>query len=209
MSAPTNYGDLKVSLRDYLGITSGSAYANHVDLFIDLAESRFNAELRTRNQLTTATLSLDANGEAALPADYVGFKRAVADEGSVNIDLRECSPELLSELYPITYSGIARHITVDGSTVRVRPLTSSDIAFTYYAKITPLDDANTTNWLLTKMPGLYLAAALYEGSLVFGGEIGNSERYFAMMQDQMALLKSSDSSERIRSRALRVKGATP
>lgn len=204
MSAPTTYGDLKVSIREIAGIDTSSDYASQVDLFIDLAESRFNATLRTRNQLTTATLTLDANGEADLPADYIGFKRAMEN----GYDLRECSPELMSTLYPIAYSGPARHIAVDGTKVRVRPLTSIDITFIYYAAITPLDDTNTTNWLLTKAPGLYLYAALFEKSVFFqDGE--DITAYRAMMDEQMDLLKMRDSSERVKTRALRVKGATP
>ena len=207
MSAPGNYGDLKVSIRDFLGIDSTSDYAAFADTFIDLAESRFNATLRTRNQVSTSALTLDANGEASLPADYVGFKRATAAEGST-VSLVECSAEQMANLYPRNEAGIARHIAIDGDKVRVRTITSSTVTLVYYAAVTPLDDTNTTNWLLTKMPGLYLAASLYEGAMTLGDDEG-AQRYGGMMEDQLELLQRSDRSERIGNRALRARGATP
>lgn len=207
MSAPTTYDALKVELRNFRGIDVSSDFAASVDLFIDLAESRFNAELRTRNQITTATLSLDANGEADLPTDYAGYKRAVALEAA-RVDLEEVSPEWMTDQYPIDCGGIAQHIAVEGGTVRVRPITSADVQFIYYAKIPALSDSNTTNWLLTKMPGLYLAACLLEWAVYFD-EAEDEQRFGRMMSDQMGLLHAADRSERVKTRSVRVKGATP
>jgi hypothetical protein len=36
------------------------------------------------------------------------------------------------------------------------PLSTNDIELTYYAKVPALSDSNTTNWLLTAHPGLYI-----------------------------------------------------
>lgn len=199
--------ELKATIRDYLGIDSSSAYADKVDLAIDLAESRFNAELRTRNQLTTAVLTLDENGEADLPTDYVGFYRAVAAE-AVKVDLSEVSAEWMDSHFSVDRSGTAQYITVEGNTVRVRPLTSATINFIYYAAIPALSDENAQNWLLAKLPGLYLAASLYEAAAFFADQ-NDMQRFATMMADQKKLLEGTDIAERVFTRSLRIKGATP
>lgn len=207
MSAPGTYGELKTSIREYLGVASGSSYAGDADLFIDLAEQRFNMELRTRSQITRATLSPDANGEADLPADFAGFFRAVALEGSRRIELEECSPGWMDDQFPLSAGGIAKYLTIEGGKVRIRPITSADIEFRYYAIIPALSDSQPTNWLLTKAPGLYLAASLYEAAQFYNDD--NASRYAQMMGDHMRLLKMTDSSERIMQRRMVVPGPTP
>lgn len=207
MSAPGTYGELKTSVREYMGVASGSSYAGDADLFIDLAEQRFNMELRTRSQIMTATLSPDDNGEADLPSDYAGLARAVALEGSRRLNLEECSPGWMDDQYPLSSTGIAHYITVEGDKVRVRPITSSDIEFRYYATIPALSDSQATNWLLTKAPALYLSACLYEAAQFYNDD--NAGRFSQMMQDQMRLLRATDSSERVSQRRLAVKGPTP
>lgn len=205
--APDSYLDLKVAIGDFLAVPTTSEYANYADFAIDLAEQRFNATLRTRNQVTTTTFTPDADGEGTLPADYVGFKRATADEG-YTVPLVECSAEQMANLYPSNAGGIARHIAIDGDTIRIRPISSSSVSLVYYAAIPALTSSNVTNWLLLKMPGLYLASCLYEASVFLGDDEG-MQRYGRTMDEQFAILQQSDRSERIGNRALRVRGATP
>lgn len=204
--APTTYAELKTALRDADAIPSDSGYADDVDRFIDLAESRFNATLRTRQQITSETLSLDSDGEASLPADYLALHRALSTTG-YRTPLIECSPEWMDDEYPVIHGGTARHITVDGSVVRVRPTTAS-ITFRYYQTIAALSDSNTTNWLLTAHPGLYLATALYEAAVWYDDETGQ-QRYAGKMADQLAQVFERDRASRIVGRRLGVKGPTP
>lgn len=205
--APTTYAELKTAIRDALGIDDASSYAGDEDRFIDLAESRFNATLRTRQQLATSALSMDANGEASLPGDFIAMQRAIGVEGTQNIDLIECSPEWMEDEYPIAYGGIGRHVTIDGATVRVRPITGT-VRMRYYQTIPALTDANTTNWLLTAHPGLYLAAALYEAALWYTDPEGQ-QRYAGAMADQLAQVAERDRASRVVGRRLAVKGPTP
>lgn len=205
--APTTYSELKAALLDALTIDNTSPYADDVDRFIDLAEQRFNAKLQHRRQMTSTTLTMDANGEASLPPDYVAFARATGIEGARRVPLIECSPEWMTDEYPTTVGGIGRHIAIDGGTVRVRPVTSS-VDLHYYQEIPPLTNAAPTNWLLTGYPGLYLAAALYEAALWYDDPEG-AARYTAQLNDQLDQLHERDRRERMVMRQLNRRGPTP
>jgi len=208
MSAPATYSDLKDRILEYLAEAPTSEYASDADLFIDLAESRFNADLVTRNQQASSSLTPDANGEMDLPDDYAAFDWATANEGTRKIPLTETSPEWMEDQFPYARSGVAQYITIDGDKIRVRPVTGSTITFRYYRTIPALSSANTTNWLLTKLPGLYLSASLYEAAQFFNDR-ENAGRYGSMYDDQLALLRRTDRRERMVRRRLSVTGPTP
>ena len=205
--APTTYAELKTALLDADAIPSASDYADNADLFIDLAEARFNSTLRTRDQLATSTLSMDDDGEASLPSDYLALQRATAIEGTRRVPLIEVSPEWMDDQHPVAYGGIGQHVTVDGPTVRVRPITGT-VEWRYYAAVPALSANNVSNWLLSAHPGLYLAAALYESAIWYDDETAQ-QRYAAKLADQMAQVTERDKSSRIARRRLGVKGPTP
>lgn len=208
MSAPTTYSALKTRINGYFAVDSSSTYAADADLFIDLAEARFNADLKTRSQLTTTTPSFDSTGEASLPTDYCAFYRAKVVQGEITTPLAKASPEWMDDEYPLMTGSCPLHIAIDGSVMRVRPVGTGTVHFTYYATIPALTDSNTTNWLLTRHPGLYLAASMYEAAEYFN-DPDNIERFGRMTMNQMELVRKRDINERTAQGRLSVRGDTP
>lgn len=206
--AISSFSDLKAAMRDYLGIGDGSSYATNLDTAIAFAEARFNATLRNRRQLTSATLTVDANGEADVPTDYAGFARCKTTYGGGTVDLEEVSAEWMDDEFPLLNGGAPKYVAIDGDTFRFRPVPSDSVTLRYYAEIPALSDSNTSNWLLELQPSLYLAAALYEHSLLFDDPDG-AQRFAAMMADQVGILAERDIAERINTRRLQVRGPTP
>lgn len=169
------FADLKTAITDFM--FDRSDLAGFADNFIQLCEGDLNRVLRTRDQLTTATLTLDADSKSDLPADYLEARNAVALT-TPRARLSQVAPDYIEDTYPSRQSGYPRVYVIEGGNIIVLPETTSSIEFTYYAKIPALSEANTTNWLLTKFPNIYLY-----GCLMHANEfIGNAERMARMAE---------------------------
>src|SRR5436309_15586118 len=117
-----------------------------------------NRRLRVRLQEATATLMPDANGNATLPGDYLSTRR-VTWTGSPRVELQYVHPSYLQAAYPSAPAGVPRIFTIEGSTLKVRPLDSTALEVNYFQKIPPLA-TNDPNWLITAHPDLYRFCSL-------------------------------------------------
>ena len=161
--AITNYTELKASVADWL---------NRADLtsvipdFITLAEARFNRTIRTRDmikrQQTTTT-----NEFVPVPLDWLEtyqLELPPDSTGQPYPPLQYIGPNEAAVLQAKNITGNVRYYTtVDGLFELIpKPQGTDSVTLTcaYYAKIPALSDTQTTNWLLTKAPDLYLYTAL-------------------------------------------------
>ena len=80
------------------------------------------------------------------------------------IELEYLPPEQFYVKFPIlTNSSISpsRYYTIEADQIHLSDeVTNNDVKILYYAKIPALSVSNTTNWLLTAHPDLYLAMSL-------------------------------------------------
>ena len=102
------------------------------------------------------------DGNATLPADYLSHRR-VTWTGSPRVELQYVHPSYLQAAYPSAPADVPRIFTIEGSTLKVRPLDSTALEVNYFQKIPPLA-TNDPNWLLTLAPDLYLYGALLESA---------------------------------------------
>src|SRR6185369_5949694 len=90
-------------------------------------------------------------------------------------------------LYPTRAAGLSCHFMIIGSELTALPLSSNHIELTYYQTIPALSGTNTTNWLLTKAPNLYLhaclmyAAEMTKNSQQFSDESSLANAYVGML----------------------------
>ena len=155
--ALANYTELQTALiawADSRGDTS-----DIIDDVVRLAESHFNLELRCRQMLTSTDLT-PSSGAVTIPSDCVGIY-SVIEKTSPRRVLDYYGKEALETNFDTTVSGNACGYTVVGSSLSMAPRPTNDIELTYYQEIPGLE-ANTTNWLMTKYPGLYLEACQME-----------------------------------------------
>lgn len=127
------------------------------DDFIALSEARFNRVLGSNyRRKTTATITTDSNGEGTIPSDCVNLVSMTRDVlGS--IPLKQVSWNALIARNPYEDADDAQVFAVRGTVVRVSPVTTDNFNAVYWAKLTGLSASNTTNWLLTLAPDVYLA----------------------------------------------------
>jgi hypothetical protein len=154
--ALTTYQNLLDAVANWLARSDLTSY---IPDFVVLFEADANLKLRTRQQVTNTSLTPSATGVAALPSDYGSIIR-VTWAGTTNRQLEHQSPDIFYANYPDTTSGTPVAYTVEGSSLIVRPASSTSLTFVYKAKISAL--ASGANWLFTNYPNAYLWGTLAE-----------------------------------------------
>lgn len=107
-----------------------------------------------------------ASGVVAVPADYIEMKN-LRTVGAPDTQLDRMAVFDLYAIYPRNgYTGQPYAFARDGSNIVFGPAPDSNytLAGTYYAKLTALGPANTSNWLITDVPDLILAASMKEAA---------------------------------------------
>lgn len=140
MSAFADYLDLRTAV---IETVRDASITDVFDRLTRLAEARFNRELRCREQITEATVTV-ANGSGPLPANFAELIGAYDNAGAEFVQVPVQTVQ-------------ARHysyVSIDGANLLGN---DRDYRVQYYATIPTLTTGPTaTNWLLQKYPEAYL-----------------------------------------------------
>ena len=159
--ALSTYANLQLSV---------AAFLNREDLgtqipdFIALAEARFNRELRVNAMMQRDTATASSN-YVALPSDWLQISSImVTSPANTYSALTYISPDEYFNLKNDGLTNTPRYYTIIDTNVLLLPAPSSEISLemVYYGKIPALSDGNTTNWLLSRSPDLYLYGSLLQ-----------------------------------------------
>lgn len=159
-----NYAGLQAAISDWSLRTDITTAA--VKSFIDLSTAMFNhgqqnmVPLRTREMLASATLT-PTNGVVTLPADYLQYRGVVSNASPIR-DLQYVAPDFANVQFADGAAGLSTSFTIVGNSLKVYPISGSDVILSYFQAISDLSDTNTSNWLLAKQPNLYLHAGLLQ-----------------------------------------------
>lgn len=153
-----NYAALKTAIAGFL---HRNDLTSMIPTFIEMAEARFNRELRSSEQEETAIT--DATTEfTTLPDDFLQLRMMY----SGNRKLTYYPPERLQQMIDVSYVPQIPVYSIQDKQFRLYPTPTTEnptpLRILYWSKITPLSDTETTNWLLEKHPDLYLFASLLE-----------------------------------------------
>jgi hypothetical protein len=161
--ALNTYSGLKTSIADWL---NRDDLTSVIPTFIELAEATFNRNVRTRDMVQRATASLDTQ-YTELPADFLQMINIQLNT-TVPVKLSFVSNEQADDLRTQFFysANQPEYYSIVGSTFEVIPSPSGEfeVEMSYYKKIAALSDSNTTNWLLTKSPAMYLYGALVQSA---------------------------------------------
>ena len=157
------FSGLKTTIADYL---NRDDLTSIIPSFITLAEAKFNRKLRIRQMIKRATATIDTQ-YFAYPSDWLQAKEFQLNTSPV-VRLEFVTEFYGDELKENRYISIGKPVyyTIIGTQIEVIPAPDTTYTgeLTYYAKITALSDSNTSNFLLTYAPDLYLYGALMEAS---------------------------------------------
>lgn len=186
--------------------------ASDVPSLIDLTTAMFNhgqqemEPLRVREMIAIDDLT-PASGACTLPSDYLQYVRVV-EKASIRRELKYVAPTYADQSYPDRSGGLACDFTIVGSTLTMYPVSGNDIELTYYQAIPDLSDSNTTNWLLTKQPNLYLHGGLFQVAMITK-DSALFDRSAALVQSIIDGLKASDLLANYARAGTRVQGIAP
>jgi len=200
--AITTYAELVAAVGNWL---DHNLFAARTPEFIALFEAAANRSLRVREQEATATLT-PSSVAVALPADYLAWRR-VTWTGAPRVELQYVHPSYLQAAYPSSPTDVPRIFTIEGSTLKVRPLDTTPLELDYFQKIPALSDGTPTNWLLAAHPDLYLFGALVEAEM-FGVNDERAPQWKARRDEVFDEIEKLSNKTR-GAGAVRVMGATP
>jgi hypothetical protein len=154
-----NYTELQAAIASFL---NRQDLASVIPTFVSLVEAHLNRTLRHRSMLGRATANLDTDF-TTLPADFLEAKNIQLNTNPVT-SLRFVTIEH-ADLLKTEATGQPQYYTLVGDTLEVVP--SPDASYTvelvYYKKL-PALASNSTNWLLTAHPDVYLYGALMQAA---------------------------------------------
>jgi hypothetical protein len=164
--AITSYATLQAAITTWAMRAGDTDFEAQVPDFISAAEQMFNygfgdiPALRVSEMETTSTLT-PTSGAVTLPPDFLEL-RSVRSNSTPNVSIGGfVSPDFGVDEYAYSSaSATPGGYSISGSTLTTFPHGTSNIIVSYYAKIPALSATNTTNWLLTKAPMVYLYGAL-------------------------------------------------
>lgn len=202
----TTYAELQSSIADWL---LRDDLTSVIPTFISLAEAKFNRRIRDYRMVKRATAQVDT-AYFAIPSDWQENIRFQLNTSPITT-LEYVTPDQAAEekrLY--NSSGRPAFFTMIGDQFQIVPAPDStyDAELTYYAKIPALSGSNTSNWLLTKAPDIYLYGALMEAApyldddariQVWGGLLEQSMNALQIESDRA---KTGSSSIRMRAKAM-------
>lgn len=156
MATITNYTTLQSTIADYL---NRADLNSQIQTFIQMAEADMNTRLRTREMITRAEATSSAE-YVQLPSDWLEAINLHIVDGKQPlrfVTLDEADRIIKEQIY----TQVAAFSLMNGAIELVPPPGSDvDIEMIYYAKIPTLSAQQTTNWLLTKAPDVYLYGSL-------------------------------------------------
>ena len=200
--ALSNYSDLSGAISSWTA--RGDYTAAQISNFVDLFESWANRVLRVR-QMEASTALTPSSGSATLPSDYLQW-RGVNWAGDPTIELEYVHPSLLRGYYPTVNSFSPSLFTIEGGSIKTQSSDSTDLTLKYWQSIPSLE-SNSTNWLMSAHPDLYLYGTLVEAYL-FNQDTENAIIWKARRDSLAEEIKSLDKSS-VGPGAIRVFGQTP
>ncbi len=202
--AITTYAELKSAIGDWLNRDDLDAV---IPNFISLAEAQFNRTIRHRKMVTRSDATVDTP-YFAVPADWLENIRFQLNTDPITPLLYVTPEQAAEERLKYSVANQPLMFTMVGQQFQVipPPNTSYSAELLYYAKIPALSDSNTTNWLLTESPDIYLYGALVQSSPYLKEDerintwAGLYQRFVddMMLADERARIGSSKLKARIR-----------
>ena len=158
------YSELKTNIANYL---NRSDLTSFLDIFIDTTEAELNRRLRTKDMVKRATATADSQ-YLALPTDWLeainveitsNNFRPLFQQSIESLDVyRQANDNVTGS--PIYFAVVDKSLELAPT-----PDTSYTLQLTYYGSVDALSDSQTTNFVSTGHPDVYLYGALKHASI--------------------------------------------
>jgi hypothetical protein len=183
--ALANYSDLTTAIANW---TARTDLTSRLPEFVSLAESDFNRELRHPSMVVTNTAFPFSAEYVSVPSGMLELRDFYVNT-SPRASLVFLSPDQQTDFF--TSTGVPKYYSIIGNQFRFAPIPNGSFTGTlvYFQSIPGLQ-ANTTNWLMTAHPNLYLFACLYQAAL-FLQDAEKASTWGGLYQAELASLKGA------------------
>ena len=204
--ALSNYSELQSSVANWL---------NRSDLtteitgdFIVLTEKDFNSKLRIRKMVESdSSFSIDAE-TVALPSGFLQVRDLFISSGGTKYALTYMTPPQMDQIKGSSTSGMPVAYTIIGDNFRFAPTPDTTYTSTlnYYKSFDALSDSNTTNYILTNHPAIYLYGSLYHAANFLGGvEPARLQQWQGMYTTALERLERNDREDQFSGSPLQIR----
>jgi hypothetical protein len=160
----TTYSELQAAVQNWLH-RSDSGLTNRVPEFIALCEAKYNRKLRI-SPMESRNASFTVSAQyATLPTDFLEV-RSIQITGDTGRQLEYLTPNDMRARYRDSNTNVPKYYTVIAGSFEFAPVPNGtyNAELIYFAPIAALSNSNTTNWMLTNNPDIYLYGALMEAA---------------------------------------------
>ncbi len=204
--ALSNYTELQSSVANWL---------NRSDLtteitgdFIVLTEKDFNSKLRIRKMVESDSSFLINAETVALPSGFLQVRDLFILSGGTKYALTYMTPPQMDQIKGSSTSGMPVAYTIIGDNFRFAPTPDSTYTGTlnYYKSFDALSDSNTTNYILTNHPAIYLYGSLYHAANFLGGvEPARLQQWQGMYTTALERLERNDREDQFSGSPLQIR----
>jgi hypothetical protein len=167
---PANYAELKDQVLNFI---NNPVAEQAIDMFIDLTEADMSRRVRHWRMEKRSTAILDTQ-YSALPSDfYEPIRLSITSGDTYRLELASQAQMMQYREDAKNISGRPRFYSITDGSIEVFPTPDSEytLEMVYYSKIIPLDDVNTSNWVLQYHPDAYLYGALVHTAPFLGEDV--------------------------------------
>ena len=201
--AITTYAELKSSIANWL---NRDDLTSVIPDFISLTEAGINRDLRHYKMVNRVDATLDSR-YVQMPADWLETVRFGITSGTTyRLELVSRDDMLEYRQNTSDIAGIPKFYANIGDTIEVFPTPAAEyqMQLQYYAKTPALSDSNTTNWLLTDAPDIYLYGALVQAAPYLNDD-ARTQTWAALYSAAMQSMQKASDDTRFAGSGLRMR----
>ena len=201
--ALANYSDLKAKIASNM---DRSDLTSDIPDFIALAEADINVALNVFGMESRAYATMTAGSDyLTLPSDHRSTRRLQIVSGGIDYMLEQVDPSYIAGKDD-GGTGMPKVYSILADQIQFWPTPDSDyrVEQTYEQSLPALSDSNTTNWLLTDYPNIYLYGSLYH-ACVFIFDDKRAGQFAALFTTLLEQLESRDRDKKYGGHPLRTR----
>nr|ADD96568.1 constituent protein [uncultured organism MedDCM-OCT-S11-C359] len=153
--------------------------------------------------------SFSINAETvALPSGFLQVRDLFILSGGTKYALTYMTPPQMDQIKGSSTSGMPVAYTIIGDNFRFAPTPDSTYTGTlnYYKSFDALSDSNTTNYILTNHPAIYLYGSLYHAANFLGGvEPARLQQWQGMYTTALERLERNDREDQFSGSPLQIR----
>ena len=203
--ALSTYSELKSSIANWLNRSDlTTEIAND---FIVLTEKDFNSKLRIRKMVAQTSLTLNAE-TVALPSGFLQVRDFYILSGGTKYSLTYMTPSQMDQIKGTSVVGMPSSYTILGDTFRFAPVPGDSYTayLNYYKTFDALSNSNTSNFILTNHPSIYLYGSLYHAAQFLGGVDPNRvQQWLQLYSTALERLEQNDREDQFSGSPLQIR----